>query len=78
MTTKRTLDNLFITAIKATVREDKARENDSLIHLQFEKYTFMDRIVANFLIIASAYYKKEVIEEWIATEFFDDNRPLDI
>ena len=38
----------------------------------------MDRIVANFLIIASAYYKKEVIEEWIATEFFDDNRPLDI
>lgn len=68
----KSLESLFITAIQATVREDRLRRTDTLLLLKFENHTFIDRVFANFLIIASAYYKKQEIESWLKYEGFID------
>lgn len=59
------LDEIFISAIKATVAEDRLRGNTSLLSVIVEGKTFYERVFCNFLIMASGYYDKEELTEWI-------------
>ncbi len=68
MKENKNLNELFAIAIKATIVEDKGRDN-SFLHLILENKTFTDRVFANFLIVASAYHTKEEIKCWVMKEF---------
>lgn len=69
------LKSLFIAALKATAKEDRMRDdNDSLFRLMNENETFNERVIVNFLIIATGYYKHEEIQEFFEEEFFKDDR----
>lgn len=68
------LRTLFITALRATAKEDAFRSTDTALTLFYENVTFNERVMANFIIIATAYYSKEEISKWFDEEFFVDER----
>lgn len=61
---------LFIAATKATLKEDIERDSDTLFKLIYENETFEDRVISNFIILASGYYSKDEITYWIENDFF--------
>lgn len=68
------MKSLFITALRATAKEDTFRNNKSILDLFYENTTFNDRVLANFIIIATGYYSKEEIINWFEDEFFSNER----
>lgn len=72
------LKDLFIKAIQITIQEDKKRLNESIFLLQLENETFNDRVIANFLILASEYYSREDILNWWREEFFKNPKSREI
>lgn len=66
-----TLKSLFVTALRATAREDLNRNSNTVWELQLERATFDERTVANFVILASMYYTKAEIGEFIEEELSD-------
>lgn len=71
-----TLTSLFITALRATVREDINRDSSSTLELFLENSTFHERVLCNFVIIASGFYTKEEIVEWFDNTFFSEDKKL--
>ncbi len=61
------LIELFKTALRATLEEDSHGDIDNMFLLAIENKTFPERTVANFIILASGYYEKDVIKEWMIT-----------
>lgn len=70
---KLSMDTLFSIAIKATIREDAKFLYMPLMQLIVQNETFFDRVIVNFLIIATGYYTKDEIKEWIDKKFNTDN-----
>lgn len=69
--TRPTLTELFLIALEGTVNEDRARYTPTTRDLFLENATFYDRIISNFIIIASAYYSKDETRKWIEDEFVE-------
>lgn len=65
------LIDLFSTALEYTRQEDINRNSDTSMKLFLERSTFHERVVSNFIIVASGYYKKEEIKSWMEENLFD-------
>lgn len=68
------MKSLFVTALRATAKEDVFRNSKSILDLFYENTTFNDRVLANFIIIATGYYTKDEIKDWFDYEFFSDEK----
>lgn len=66
-----TLQTLFVTALRATVQEDLTRNTHSAWDLMLEETSFEQRVIANFVILASRHYTKEEIKSYIVNELND-------
>lgn len=75
-TYKPQLKVLFVTALRATAKEDLFRSSTSTWELYLENNTFNERVLSNFVILASGYYSREEIEEWFNITFFSDEKRL--
>lgn len=67
---------LFVTALRATAKEDIFRNSESTWALYLENSTFNERVLSNFVILASGFYTKSEIEKWFDETFFSEQKRL--
>lgn len=66
-----TLIKLFTSALNYTKEEDRKRNTDTTFELILENQTFHERVVCNFIILASGFYSKEETKQWIEENLLD-------
>lgn len=66
------LEHIFTNAIEYTNKEDYGRSNSSTFIVAVENESFQERVLVNFLILATGFYSKSEIAYWIENSFMPD------